>query len=81
MAIATSPSLSLLSDCRITAILVSRFLLELQEAHRTVVRVDADDPLHFSYGAYDDTPSFIRSLGSAIDTELRLSLGAERFGA
>ena len=55
----------------ITAILVSRFLLELQEANQTVVRLDADDPLHFSHNPYDDTPSFIRSLGAVIGPELQ----------
>ena len=54
--------------CRITTILVSRFLLELQEANRTVVRVDVDDPLHFATNPYDDTPSFIRSLGAVISS-------------
>ena len=54
----------------ITAILVSRFLLKLQEASRTVIRVDHDDPLHFSGGTYDDTPSFIRSLGAIIDSDM-----------
>ena len=54
--------------CSITAILISRFLLELQEANRTVVRVDADDPLHFANNPYDDTPSFIRSLGAVISS-------------
>ena len=56
----------------ITAILVSRFLLELQEANQIVVRLDADDPLHFSHNPYDDTPSFIRSLGAVIGPELRI---------
>ncbi|KAI0709674.1 hypothetical protein C8T65DRAFT_648844 [Cerioporus squamosus] len=54
----------------ITAILVSRFLLELQEANQTVIRVDADDPLHFSRNPYDDsTPSFISSLGAFIQPD------------
>ena len=56
----------------ITAILVSRFLLELQEANQTVVKLDADDPLHFSHNPYDDTPSFIRSLGAVIGPELQI---------
>ncbi|RPD73352.1 hypothetical protein L226DRAFT_561383 [Lentinus tigrinus ALCF2SS1-7] len=54
----------------ITAILVSRFLLELQEAGQRIVRVDSDDPLHISMNPYDDTPSFIRSLGAVIDPTL-----------
>ncbi|RPD59008.1 hypothetical protein L226DRAFT_572380 [Lentinus tigrinus ALCF2SS1-7] len=53
----------------VTAILVSRFILELLEAGQKVVRVDPDDPLCFSGNIYDDdeTPSFIRSLGAVIE--------------
>ncbi|KAI0697845.1 hypothetical protein C8T65DRAFT_661528 [Cerioporus squamosus] len=54
----------------ITTILVSRFLLELQEANQTVIRVDPDDPLHFSRNPYDDTPSFISSLGAFINPDV-----------
>ncbi|KAI0694584.1 hypothetical protein C8T65DRAFT_666650 [Cerioporus squamosus] len=54
----------------ITAILVSRFLLELQEVNQTVVRLDRDDPLHTSRNPYDDTPSFISSLGAFINPDL-----------
>ncbi|RDX51297.1 hypothetical protein OH76DRAFT_1481581 [Lentinus brumalis] len=54
----------------ITAILISRFLLELQEADQTVVRLDADDPLHSSRDLYDDRPSFISSLGAFINPDL-----------
>ncbi|TFK84132.1 hypothetical protein K466DRAFT_665346 [Polyporus arcularius HHB13444] len=46
----------------ITAILISRFLLELQEANRTVVRLDPDDPLHSARDPFDNAPSFISSL-------------------
>ena len=53
----------------ITAILVSRFLLQIQEAGQEVVRVDSDDPLHISMDERDDTPSFIRSLGAVVDQE------------
>ncbi|TFK79452.1 hypothetical protein K466DRAFT_505528, partial [Polyporus arcularius HHB13444] len=52
---------------RITAILISRFLLELQEANHTVVKLDADDPLHSSRNPWDSTPSFISSLGGFIN--------------
>ncbi|KAI0704509.1 hypothetical protein C8T65DRAFT_741064 [Cerioporus squamosus] len=52
-----------------TAILVSRFLLDLQEANQAVVRVDRDDPLHSSRDPYD-TPSFISSLGTFINPGL-----------
>ncbi|KAI0695058.1 hypothetical protein C8T65DRAFT_744167 [Cerioporus squamosus] len=54
----------------ITAILISRFLLELQEADQVVVRLDADDPLHSSRNPYDDMPSFISSLGGFINPDL-----------
>ncbi|KAI0704506.1 hypothetical protein C8T65DRAFT_830745 [Cerioporus squamosus] len=55
-----------------TAILVSRFLLDLQEANQAVVRVDPDDLLHSSRDPYD-TPSFISSLGAFINPELAVS--------
>ena len=54
----------------ITAILVSRFLLALQEADRTVVRLDPDDSLHTSRDPYNGTPSFISSLGAFINPDL-----------
>ncbi|RPD53358.1 hypothetical protein L227DRAFT_658258 [Lentinus tigrinus ALCF2SS1-6] len=54
----------------ITAILISRFLLQLQEADQQVVRVDFDDPLHSSRDPYDDVPSFISSLGAFINPDL-----------
>ncbi|KAI0697850.1 hypothetical protein C8T65DRAFT_832374 [Cerioporus squamosus] len=54
----------------LTAILVSRFLLDLQEANRMVVRgVDPDDPLHSS----SDAPSFISSLGAFINPDFPAS--------
>ncbi|TFK91445.1 hypothetical protein K466DRAFT_660057 [Polyporus arcularius HHB13444] len=52
----------------LTAILVSRFLIDLQEANHAVVRVDEDDPLHSSRDPYD-APSFISSLGAFINPE------------
>lgn len=54
----------------ITAILVSRFLLDLQEANRVVVRLDPDDPLHSSRNPWDDAPSFISSIGGFINPDL-----------
>ena len=60
----------MVTNFSITAILVSRFLLKLQEASSTIIRVDHDDPLHFSGDTYDDTPSFIRSLGAVIDSDI-----------
>ena len=53
--------------CSITAILVSRFLLELQEASKTVVRLDPDDPLHSSRDPFDEAPSFISSIGAFVN--------------
>ncbi|RDX49166.1 hypothetical protein OH76DRAFT_1483375 [Lentinus brumalis] len=50
----------------ITAILTSRFLLELQEANHML---DADDPLHSSR-ALDSRPSFISSLGGFVNPAL-----------
>lgn len=53
----------------ITAILISRFLLDLQDANQMVVRLDPDDPpLHSPL--YDDAPSFISSLGGFINPDL-----------
>ena len=52
----------------ITAILVSRFMLELQEANLVTIRVNSNDPLHFSRSS---TPSFIQSqFGAAINPNL-----------
>ena len=58
----------------ITAILVSRFLVELQAADRAAVRVDLDDALESSSNTM---PSFISSLGAFVnpDLELETSLG------
>ncbi|RDX46096.1 hypothetical protein OH76DRAFT_1407228 [Lentinus brumalis] len=53
----------------VSAILVSRFLLELQAANQMVVRLDPDDPLHSSRNPYDK-PSFISSLGGSISPGL-----------
>lgn len=33
---------------RLTAILISRFLLDLQQASRREMKLNSDDPLHFS---------------------------------
>ncbi|RDX41771.1 hypothetical protein OH76DRAFT_1422926 [Lentinus brumalis] len=60
-------SLITLFTAPITAILISRFLLELQEANHTVVKLNADDPLHSSRNTWDSTPSFISSLGGFIN--------------
>ncbi|RPD64488.1 hypothetical protein L227DRAFT_330347 [Lentinus tigrinus ALCF2SS1-6] len=49
---------------------MSRFLLELQEANRTIVRVGPDDQLHSSRDRYDSMPSFISSLGVFIHPDV-----------
>ncbi|KAI0697835.1 hypothetical protein C8T65DRAFT_17825 [Cerioporus squamosus] len=54
----------------ITTLLISRFLLALQEANQMVVRIDSDDPRHSSRNPYDSTPTFISSLGGFINPEL-----------
>ncbi len=54
----------------ITAILISRFLLELQEANQTVVRLDPDDPLHSARDPFDNAPSFISSFGGFVHPAL-----------
>ena len=51
-------------------ILISRFLLQLQEASQATIRVLTDDPLRISANFYDETPSFIRSLRSDVDSAL-----------
>ncbi|RDX45129.1 hypothetical protein OH76DRAFT_1408403 [Lentinus brumalis] len=56
----------------ITAILVSRFLLELQEANQADIEIDRDDPSHPSRDPYD-APSFISSLGAFIDPDRQAS--------
>ena len=51
---------------RITAVLVSRFLLDLQAANQRSLKLNTDDPLHFSSGSDDGTGSltFARVVGS-----------------
>ncbi|RDX49072.1 hypothetical protein OH76DRAFT_1483313 [Lentinus brumalis] len=66
----TNASLITQFTAPLTAILISRFLLELQEANQTVVKLDADNPLHSSGNAWDSTPSFISSLGGFINPAL-----------
>ncbi|KAI1788593.1 hypothetical protein LXA43DRAFT_856338, partial [Ganoderma leucocontextum] len=56
---------------RITSVLVSRFLLDLQEAHQIkVVGLDTNDPLHTlqSFGIRSiNLPPALGSLGATID--------------
>ncbi len=48
---------------RITTILISHFLLDLQEAYQQTVRVNSDDALNL--GSNSSTPSFVdRAIGS-----------------
>ncbi|RPD59060.1 hypothetical protein L227DRAFT_628858 [Lentinus tigrinus ALCF2SS1-6] len=54
----------------LTSILISRFLLQLQEVSQTTLRIGVDDPLHLSISPYNDTPSFVRSMGSVIVSTL-----------
>ncbi|RDX49130.1 hypothetical protein OH76DRAFT_1404030 [Lentinus brumalis] len=54
----------------LTSILISRFLLELQEASQMVVRLDADDLWHSSRNPWESAPSFISSLGGFVNPEL-----------
>ena len=57
--------------CRITTILVSRFLLELQEANQTVVKVDISNSLQSPMSPGNSTLSFISSLGAFIDPDVQ----------
>ncbi|KAH9919800.1 uncharacterized protein BXZ73DRAFT_104908 [Epithele typhae] len=52
------------SDPYLTAILVSRFLLDLQESHQRTVKLGSDDPLHSSAS---DFQAGIGSLQFAVD--------------
>lgn len=66
---------TVLMTCSLTAILVSRFLLDLQEANQTAARVDGVNANDSSRGSQwnasgDSTPSFISSLGAFINPDL-----------
>ncbi|TFK80705.1 hypothetical protein K466DRAFT_605107 [Polyporus arcularius HHB13444] len=54
----------------LTAILISRFLLELQEANKMVVELDLDDP---SRNPPHSMPSFISSLGGFVNPSLSMA--------
>ncbi|KAI0730711.1 hypothetical protein C8Q76DRAFT_792859 [Earliella scabrosa] len=47
-----------------TAVLVSRFLLHLQESATRTLRVGSDHPLHLSMDSARGVPSFVRFVGS-----------------
>ncbi|RPD53366.1 hypothetical protein L227DRAFT_617040 [Lentinus tigrinus ALCF2SS1-6] len=51
----------------ITAVLTSRFLLDLQQANRRNMKLNSDHALHISMN-FDDTPSFVRTLGAIAST-------------
>ncbi|RPD62693.1 hypothetical protein L227DRAFT_609267 [Lentinus tigrinus ALCF2SS1-6] len=48
----------------ITAVAVSRFLLDLQAANRKTLIMDTEDPLYFTTTSFADTLSFARVVGS-----------------
>ena len=55
---------------RITAILISRFLLELQETNRVIIMGVGDNGMmHSSRDPYTSAPSFISSLGAFINPD------------
>ena len=50
----------------LTAILISRFLIDLQEANHRSVKVDSDDPAYISsYSGNSDLPSFVADPAAA----------------
>ena len=48
----------------LTAILVSRFLIDLQEANLRSVKVDSDDPAYISSHSENTLPSFVAAPGT-----------------
>ena len=52
----------------LTAILVSRFLINLQEANLRSVKVDSDDPAYISSHSENSLPSFIAAPGTTRPT-------------
>ena len=62
----------MLTNHRFDYLLISHFLLDLQEADRSVLKLDPNDPLHSSRDPYDSTPSFISSIGAFISPHLPL---------
>ncbi|TFK87792.1 hypothetical protein K466DRAFT_586068 [Polyporus arcularius HHB13444] len=53
----------------LTTVIISRFLLELQQANQVAVRVDLDDSSQALRDPWDSTPSFISSLGGFINSD------------
>ncbi|PIL24638.1 hypothetical protein GSI_12522 [Ganoderma sinense ZZ0214-1] len=59
-------NISIFED-QITAVLVSRFLLDLQTANQRSVKLNSNDPLHLSTGSFNDgggSVAFARIVGS-----------------
>ncbi|RPD72535.1 hypothetical protein L226DRAFT_511640 [Lentinus tigrinus ALCF2SS1-7] len=52
----------------LTSILVSRFLLDLQKENQRDVKLDSDDPLHFSESRSSGSLNFARAMGSISET-------------
>ena len=48
----------------LTAILISHFITNLQEANLRSVKVDSDDPLHLSTHSDNSLPSFVDACGA-----------------
>ena len=59
----------------LTAILVSRFLINLQEAHHRSVKVDSDDPAYISSHSENSLPSFVAAPGTTGTTGQRNAEG------
>ena len=74
---------------RVTAVLISRFLLDLQSASRHRLKLRSDNPLNLSSGwMYDaagfpgDSISFVRplgSLGSCLDSSTDVELNSDLY--
>ena len=60
----------------LTAILVSRFLIDLREANLRSVKVDSDDPAYISSHSDNSLPSFIAAPGT---TRPALESSVERY--
>ena len=61
-----SPHLPTVSSSHsLTAILVSRFLINLQEANLRSVKVDSEDPAYISSHSENSLPSFVAAPGTA----------------
>ena len=52
----------------LTTVLVSRFILDLQEVSHNDMKLDPDDPLHFETSGPGGLPSFVRA--AAVEDDL-----------